>query len=643
MGQHAVEADYSDSANGNFGASSGTLTETILFSTSTSLTSSLNPTVYGQSTPTFTATITTANGGTPTGSVTFFDGAVTLATTPLVSGVATFTPASNTTLPIGSDVINAVYSGDATFASSNMTLTQVVLSQTTTTLSTTGSPSVYGQPGAIQATVAPVSPGTGTPDGTVTFFINGVAQSPDVALVNGVASFDLSTLAASSTTYTFTANYNGDGSTYNGSAGSNSVSQTVNPANTTTTVTSAVNPAGLNQAVTFTATVVSMSPSTAVPVGTVTFIVDGKPLNQTVTLGSNGQATLSQPFTSLGNHTVSAQYNPTANFLSNPSNTITESVLKASTTTLRASANPAVPGSVLTLTATVRAAVAGNPQPGGSVTFYIDGIADRTSTLSSLGVATDTLVAGSGLLTTGTHTIVAVYSGNNTGNVATSYAPSSSTPLNEGVHYQSKTTLTSSANPLTVGNTVTFTATVNPVLPGTGTLTGSVIFYINGVQVANQPLIDGVATYQTSSLASGPNGQVASYTVKAVYSPDTTLFATSSATLTQKVQPIASRLVASVSPNPPSVNSAFAVNVVAYNAQGKVATGLNGTGTIAVIKAPSGGQIVPIGGSTVSVTFTQGRLHVSGLSATIAGRYTLQIAVDGLVVDLSIYASGRQV
>ncbi|HEY4416901.1 MAG TPA: autotransporter-associated beta strand repeat-containing protein [Verrucomicrobiae bacterium] len=70
------------------------------------LASSINPSVYGQSV-TFTATVTTSGGGTPSGSVTFKDGATTLATVTL-DGTGKGTLATNG-LSIGSHSITAVY------------------------------------------------------------------------------------------------------------------------------------------------------------------------------------------------------------------------------------------------------------------------------------------------------------------------------------------------------------------------------------------------------------------------------------------------------------------------------------------------------------------------------------------------------
>ena len=80
----------------------------------TALVSSLNPATVGQ-TVTFTATVT-GSGGTPTGTVTFMDGAATLGTGTLNgAGLATFTTSA---LVAGTHPVTAVYGGDATYAGS---------------------------------------------------------------------------------------------------------------------------------------------------------------------------------------------------------------------------------------------------------------------------------------------------------------------------------------------------------------------------------------------------------------------------------------------------------------------------------------------------------------------------------------------
>ena len=71
----------------------------------------------------FTATVS-GPGGTPTGSVTFYDGESSLGSNALVSGIATYTTSA---LTVGSHSISAAYGGDANYAAStSSTLSQVV-------------------------------------------------------------------------------------------------------------------------------------------------------------------------------------------------------------------------------------------------------------------------------------------------------------------------------------------------------------------------------------------------------------------------------------------------------------------------------------------------------------------------------------
>lgn len=96
----------------------------LALATTTTLTSSLNPSIFGQSV-TFTATVNESEAAAPTGTVSFKDGATTLGTgTVNGSGRATFT---TSLLTVGTHPITAEYSGDANFTSStSAVLTQMV-------------------------------------------------------------------------------------------------------------------------------------------------------------------------------------------------------------------------------------------------------------------------------------------------------------------------------------------------------------------------------------------------------------------------------------------------------------------------------------------------------------------------------------
>jgi microcompartment protein CcmK/EutM len=101
---------------------------TIDGTTTTDVSSSLNPSAHGQSV-TFTATVTnTIGGGVPTGSVTFFDGESTLGPGTALGGsgtTATWT-FTTSTLALGGHSITAVYTATGNFADS----TSAALSQT---------------------------------------------------------------------------------------------------------------------------------------------------------------------------------------------------------------------------------------------------------------------------------------------------------------------------------------------------------------------------------------------------------------------------------------------------------------------------------------------------------------------------------
>ena len=84
--------------------------------TTTSLVSAPDPSVFGQSvTLTATVAVVLPGAGTPVGIVEFFDGVMSLGTSPLVAGQAAF---STSVPPVGGYSLTAVYSGDANFLTS---------------------------------------------------------------------------------------------------------------------------------------------------------------------------------------------------------------------------------------------------------------------------------------------------------------------------------------------------------------------------------------------------------------------------------------------------------------------------------------------------------------------------------------------
>ena len=133
-----------------FSSETATGSLAVAFPSSTAVSPSADPSTFGKSV-TFTATVTSSYG-TPTGTVTFMDGASSLAAPTLASGKASFTPS---TLAAGNHTITVIYGGDANFnTSTSIPLTQVVnLASTTTTIASSSNPSTYGQTVTFTATV----------------------------------------------------------------------------------------------------------------------------------------------------------------------------------------------------------------------------------------------------------------------------------------------------------------------------------------------------------------------------------------------------------------------------------------------------------------------------------------------------------
>ena len=182
-------------------------------------------------------------------------------------------------------------------------------------------------------------------------------------------------------------------------------------------------------------------------------------------------------------------------------------IAAATSTALVSSINPSTVGQSVTFTATVT-----GTSPTGSVQFK-DGAGNLGSPVAlSGGVA----ILSTSALTQGTHSITAVYSGD-PGN-ATSTSPVVSQVVNPAAAGATTTTLTSSQNPSTLGQSVTFTATVSGTTP-----TGTVQFFDGASSLGSATASGGIATLTTSALTQGTHAITANYGGDASNAPSTSL------------------------------------------------------------------------------------------------------------------------
>jgi Bacterial Ig-like domain (group 3) len=296
--------------------------------------------------------------------------------------------------------------------------------------------------------------------------------------------------------------------------------------------------------------------------------------------------------------------------------------LPATTTVVTSSSNPSNLGEQVTFTAAVTASgFAGTPT--GTVTFTIDGQAQAPLTLSVVG-GVDQAQYNTGALAAGQHTVSAAYSGDS--NVGPSSVSLPSQVVNGPTLKASTTTLSSSANPSTVGQQVTFTAVVSAA-SYQGTPTGTVTFTIDGhtQSPAQLAFIGGQdeATFTTSTLAAGQ------HSVTAAYSGDTHVSSSSGSLPTEVVN--ARNLQATTTVLASSLNPSTVGQPVSFTAI------VSPSGTA---EAPSGSVTFTIDGvskAPVPLQVVNGRDQATLSIASLAkGTHTVTAAYSG---DASFAAS----
>ena len=422
VGTHSITAAYGGNA-GNSASTSAALSQVVNKATSvTTLGSSANPAMVGASV-TLTATVT---GSAPTGPVNFKDGASSITGCSAValtgSGNSRTAACTTSSLATGTHSITAAYAGDANnTATTSSALSQVVnaLATTSTVLSSSLNPSTSGANVTFTATVTGIAP-TGSvnfKDGAVS-----LAGCSAVALTGSGNSrtATCSTASLSVATHSITASYGGNAG--NNPSTSTALSQVVQAATTptTTTLASSLNPSTFGGNVTFTATVTGSAPT-----GSVNFKDGASSIAGCSAVALNGSgnsrtAVCATAAFAVGTHSITAAYGGNAGNSASTSTALSQVVNKAtSVTTLGSSANPAMVGASVTLTATVTGSA-----PTGSVNFK-DGASSITgcSAVALTGSGNSrTAACTTSSLAVGTHSITAAYAGDANNTATTSSA-----------------------------------------------------------------------------------------------------------------------------------------------------------------------------------------------------------------------------
>jgi ELWxxDGT repeat protein len=412
VGIHSITAIYSGDSTftGSQGDDSSRPQVVIPDATTTTVLAAPSSLISGQSVV-FFAVVSNVSGlpGVPTGTVQFaVDGTNLGSPVTLVSGAAPSITTQLTALGSPHTVTATYINSDGNFHDNSRSLIQAVSKAgTSTTLISTPNPAVFGQAVVFTATVGVLAPGGGTPTGTVDFKEGATDLTPGgITLSNARATFSTATLTLGH--HTITAAYSGDANYTASQADDSAAPQVVNQASSRTVLLSFPNPAVFGQVVSFTVNVSALQPGKGTPTGTVTF-TDGATTIGSISL-SGGRATFTTSSLGRGAHAISASYAGDSSFLASAYSNFGEVVQRdATTTTVAASANPAVVGQPLTLTAQVQAGSPGSGKPTGTVTFKDITTVLGTGTLNAVGQATFTTSS----LTVGTHALTATYAGDN--------------------------------------------------------------------------------------------------------------------------------------------------------------------------------------------------------------------------------------
>jgi hypothetical protein len=537
------------------------------------------PIVLGGS-DTDTATVAgNSAGGSPTGTVSFYECGPTSSpvdctsqTDPVQTDVSltagsddtsSATSASFTPSAAGYWCFAAYYSGDSNYGASADTSTDecfdVTASSSTTTSSPATTPIVLGGSDTDTATVAGNSAG-GSPTGTVSFYECGPGVSDCTSTANQVGtavsvtagSGDTSSATSASFTpastgeWCFAALYSGDSNYSSSSDQSSDECFDVTASSSTTTSSPATTPIVLGGSDTDTATVAGNSAGGS-PTGTVSFYECGpgrsdctSTANQvatavSVTAGSGDTSTATSASftpTSTGIWCFAAVYSGDSNYSSSSDESSDEcfTVSVASSSTVSAPASSPI---TLGASDSDSATVSGNSaagSPTGTVSFYECGPTTTATDCTSQTdpVQTDvSLTAGSGdtssatsasftPTSTGEWCFAAVYSGDS------NYSASADTSTDEcfDVTASSSTTSSPATTPIVLGGSDTDTATVAGN-SAAGSPTGTVSFYECGPTTTATDCTSQTDPVQTDVSLTAGSGDTSSAT-SAAFVPSAT-------------------------------------------------------------------------------------------------------------------------
>jgi hypothetical protein len=214
---------------------------------------------------------------------------------------------------------------------------------------------------------------------------------------------------------------------------------------------------------------------------------------------SGGMASFTTTGLTAGTHKIKATFVTDNSYATSSSAVLSEVVNGLPTTsTVASNLNPSIYGQTITFTAKVLDN-ANSGIPTGTISFKAG-----TTILAKTALSNGTASFSTSTMAAGTKSISVTYNGD------TKYAPSTSTVLSQLINRAaSATIITSSMNPSTSGQSVTFSISIAPQF--TGIPTGTVKLTLGSTALATLTLANGSASYTTTTLPSGADVIKATY------------------------------------------------------------------------------------------------------------------------------------
>ncbi|MGO4204231.1 Ig-like domain-containing protein [Rhodococcus sp. TAF43] len=480
-GAHSLQAKFAGTAKAK---ASESAPQSVSVSVATSMTVSAPASALTGSAVTLTATVTPSNAQ---GSVQFRDGSTNIGVPVVVSnGTATLQHTFDTA---GNHSIAADFIAGTGFVNSSAPAQAVSVSVPDAATATTLTVPSTADTGAQVTLSADVAPNPG--GGTVQFKDNGADIGAPVAVSNGKA--DLPYTFSEAGQHSITAVFSGAPGFVGSTSQAQSVAVSVPNVATTTTLTGPAT-AETGQQVTLTA---NLDPANAS--GSVQFKDGNVNIGNAVAV-SNGKATTQTPFTTAGQHSITAVFTGNTGF---KNSTSAVRVVTVSTALVQTSLELSVPSAAQTGTSVTLTATTTPADASGTVQFTENGVAIGGPVTVANGVAK----LEHAFTAAGDRTVGATFTGASgfTNSNGASQTVQVSVPTPDDTVTTTTVTVPATA---TVGSPVTLSATV----AGGTNLPGTVQFYDGDLPIGDHvSLVDGVANLEHTFTTDGAHRITARY------------------------------------------------------------------------------------------------------------------------------------